>query len=212
MSLSTTMYRNYDFTFIARGAAYILCCKIVDRIVHLFGISPEDALVRVNEHWAGCVKEDDDIILHETSDYWAAHIVLGNLWWTNPEYASLVADLKGTALPATPSRAADELPRVTNFCGTLRAPGGLGASAAAIAESLHIAPDHISLHRSEHDGLESLRIATSAFTFQALPSADPLTWVIEGYVVGLHLEWFTTFGTIVSALQPVGAAISFSIS
>lgn len=109
------MPRNYDFKFVARGAAYILCCEVVDRITRLFGISTDDALEHVNEHWGELIMEDGDIVLHETADHWAALIVLGNLWWEKPEYAALVADLKGLALAGEPSRLPRDLPGSANF-------------------------------------------------------------------------------------------------
>lgn len=123
----------------------------------------------------------------------------------------LVADLKDANLPAAPSRASGELPRSTSFRGTLRAPAGLATAAAALAESLHIASDHIQRHRSEHDGREGLSIATPAFTFQALPSANPSTWLIEGCITGFDPEPFTTISIVMSALRGVGAAINFSL-
>lgn len=148
-------------------------------------------------YWCGI----DEVLVGELSQDPSGHHQEGQV----------VADLSDSKPPAAPSCASGELPRTTEFRGALRAPAGLAAAAAALAESLHIAPDRIRWHQRERDGRESFVIATPSFELRALPSSHPSTWLIEGRITGFDAEPFATFHIMASALKGVDAAIDFIV-
>ena len=63
------------------------CQEIVARIVRLFGISVEEAIGRINRLWRGIPFLGEDIIYHETPDYWAHVMYYGKAssWWITGE-------------------------------------------------------------------------------------------------------------------------------
>jgi hypothetical protein len=76
----------YEFEFQATGHSLELCEEVVGRMTELFGIPVDEALGRVNRHWAGLQFDDLDMICHENADYWANEIYFGNdsYWWLKP--------------------------------------------------------------------------------------------------------------------------------
>ncbi|WP_117211403.1 hypothetical protein [Allorhizocola rhizosphaerae] len=52
--------------------------EIVDEMVRLFRISRDEAIGRMNREWADQeFHDEDDLIFHETPDYWARDIYYG---------------------------------------------------------------------------------------------------------------------------------------
>lgn len=71
-----------------KAAAYIE--RIVNVMVRLFGMSWDEAVGRVNRHWAGQkfrTPEDLMALYHQTSVWWAKSIVYGRKseWWLDEE-------------------------------------------------------------------------------------------------------------------------------
>lgn len=65
------------------------CDEIAAEIVRRFGFSTEEAIGRINRHWArdfDLVEDRDDIRYHEDVDYWSRAIVYGkdSEWWLDP--------------------------------------------------------------------------------------------------------------------------------
>ena len=51
---------------------------IVERMVSVFSISPNEAVARINEQWFGQdLSSEDEVILHEDDYYWALFIYFG---------------------------------------------------------------------------------------------------------------------------------------
>ncbi|MBI5482792.1 MAG: hypothetical protein HY906_28310 [Deltaproteobacteria bacterium] len=72
----------FKFTVDARGEAF--CRAIADEMVRLFGILLEEAVGRINRHWAGqVIAGEHDLVYHEGSEYWAKTIYYGPhaMWW-----------------------------------------------------------------------------------------------------------------------------------
>ena len=62
--------------------------RIVDQMVDRFGISRDEAVARVNDAWGHLDHiGDDDLIFHETAEYWARTIYYGkdSHWWLGGE-------------------------------------------------------------------------------------------------------------------------------
>lgn len=63
-----------------------LMIDIAKMMVSLFDIPPEEAIGRINSHWKGRtfdLGDHEDIVFHETPDYWAKRIYYKESWWTN---------------------------------------------------------------------------------------------------------------------------------
>ena len=62
--------------------------RIVERMLFLFPITRTEAVGRVNEQWGhlGFIA-DDDLIFHETAEYWAKTLYYGSdsRWWLGEE-------------------------------------------------------------------------------------------------------------------------------
>ena len=64
------------------------CALVADSMISLFGISPDEAVGRINRAWATLeLLGDDQIIYHENEDFWANDIYYGmdSYWWTQPQ-------------------------------------------------------------------------------------------------------------------------------
>jgi len=75
------------FSFEVDNLAREYCENIVSRMVELFRVSEDEALGRINRHWAGhTMQGDDDLLYHQTIDDWASDIYYGagSSWWTKP--------------------------------------------------------------------------------------------------------------------------------
>ncbi|MDR4469073.1 MAG: hypothetical protein MRJ68_12395 [Nitrospira sp.] len=84
------------FEFATGPEAQVFCCNIVRRMSDLFQIPEEEAIGRMNRFWKGLsFDRKDDLIFHETEDFWANTIYYGrkSKWWKNP------ADLKPLPYP-----------------------------------------------------------------------------------------------------------------
>ena len=69
---------TYSFDVAPFGKLYI--DSIVAEMTHLFGISEEEAIGRVNRHWRGVrlvEQEDIDGLTAELPDYWAKRVYYG---------------------------------------------------------------------------------------------------------------------------------------
>ncbi len=76
-----------EFTFKTDEQSRDYCELILQEMVQLFGISEEEALVRMNRTWRGLeFLGDNDLIYHEDEEYWANNIYYGkdSMWWTDP--------------------------------------------------------------------------------------------------------------------------------
>ncbi|NJL27460.1 MAG: hypothetical protein HC897_05965 [Thermoanaerobaculia bacterium] len=68
------------------------CLEIAAEMLCKHGISEEEALGRINRHWAGQSFFGEDIVYHDDAETWANNIYYGadSFWWidgTNPEPA-----------------------------------------------------------------------------------------------------------------------------
>jgi hypothetical protein len=72
---SRRMKERFEFTTDVDLTAF--CEAIVNRMVSLFGITFDEAVGRLNRDWKGLNITGDDVIYHETKDYWAKTIYYG---------------------------------------------------------------------------------------------------------------------------------------
>ncbi|MHA6530793.1 hypothetical protein [Paenibacillus sp. BAC0078] len=61
----------------------IYCLVIVQQLMDLFGISEEEAFLRINSFWKGNdFTSEDDMIFHESPDFWTKTIYYEQSnWW-----------------------------------------------------------------------------------------------------------------------------------
>jgi hypothetical protein len=74
--------REFSFLLDAEGRAF--CDEIIATMVGLFGISEQEALGRINNHWKNyALLGKDNIVYHELADFWAKTIYYedGAYWW-----------------------------------------------------------------------------------------------------------------------------------
>lgn len=69
------------FVFPTDEASAAYCLTIARKMMIFFGIPEEDAVARINEQWKDTAFVGDDLIYHETSDYWAKWIFFGKSYW-----------------------------------------------------------------------------------------------------------------------------------
>ncbi len=72
------------FSFPTDRQAEMFCWSIVQTMVQFFHISESEAVGRVNRHFQGqAFKGDNDMIYHETEEFWARTIYYeeGCYWW-----------------------------------------------------------------------------------------------------------------------------------
>ena len=77
---------RYNFTTDALAEEFM--DEIAVRMVELFGITEDEAIERINEHWRGqSIAGEDDMIYHEDEDFWAKTIYYGpnKMWWLEDE-------------------------------------------------------------------------------------------------------------------------------
>lgn len=74
------------FKFETDAKSQAFCESIAHEMVRLFGISSDEAVGRINKEWRNQSIVGDDIIYHETEDYWAKNIYFGKSseWWLSP--------------------------------------------------------------------------------------------------------------------------------
>jgi hypothetical protein len=85
---------NSEFTFDVEGQLMAYCREITQEMMSEFNISYDEALGRINKHWGGQEFDcSDEIIYHETTEYWAKRIYYKSScnWW-----------VKGAKLEAKP--------------------------------------------------------------------------------------------------------------
>jgi hypothetical protein len=72
-----------NFNFETDDESQKFCNAIAEKMSSLFGISIDEAVGRVNREWEGNSIIGDDIIYHETEEYWANNIFYGkdSDWW-----------------------------------------------------------------------------------------------------------------------------------
>jgi hypothetical protein len=77
---------NYPFNFTASESVLTYCEEILDLMQERFEISFEEALGRINEAWGGRPFWSEELIFHETSEFWAYDIYYGHDsgWWQKP--------------------------------------------------------------------------------------------------------------------------------
>lgn len=75
-----------NFLFETDSESEAFCERIAQEMVRLFGISPDEAVGRINNAWKGLSIVGDDLIYHETEEYWANNIYYGkeSEWWLSP--------------------------------------------------------------------------------------------------------------------------------
>ena len=75
---------KFEFETDAKSQAF--CESIAGEMVRLFGISIEEAAGRISREWRNQPIIGDDIVYHETEDYWARNIYFGkdSGWWKSP--------------------------------------------------------------------------------------------------------------------------------
>jgi hypothetical protein len=63
------------------------CTEIVDYMVSLFGISKEEAIIRINQEWKNQVLIGIDLTYHVVPEEWAKEIYWGHdsYWWIEGE-------------------------------------------------------------------------------------------------------------------------------
>jgi len=60
------------------------CEEIIGLMLKEFGISREEAIARINSQWGHLdTLNEDSVVLHDTSDFWAYDIYYGSdsHWW-----------------------------------------------------------------------------------------------------------------------------------
>jgi hypothetical protein len=74
------------FRFETDERAQEFCEAIANQMINLFGISIHEAIGRINREWHNNPIIGDDIIYHETEEYWAKNIYFGKAseWWLSP--------------------------------------------------------------------------------------------------------------------------------
>jgi hypothetical protein len=58
--------------------------SVVDAMTFLFGVSRQEAVLRVEQHWRlQLLAGPDDVVYHETPEYWAQTIYwpAASFWW-----------------------------------------------------------------------------------------------------------------------------------
>lgn len=62
----------------------IYCLVIVQQLIDLFGISEKESFLRINSFWEGNdFTSEDDMIFHESPEYWAKTIYYEQSNWWN---------------------------------------------------------------------------------------------------------------------------------
>jgi hypothetical protein len=79
------MSTPWRFEVDARADAF--CQEVASELMRLFGVSAEEAVGRINRHWSGQAITGEDIVYHETADYWAHVMYYGkeSSWWITGE-------------------------------------------------------------------------------------------------------------------------------
>jgi hypothetical protein len=72
------------FPFKTDEKSEAFCNEIAQEMIRLFGIAESEAVLRISNAWAHIPQiVGQDVIYHETADYWASTIYYGNdsFWW-----------------------------------------------------------------------------------------------------------------------------------
>ena len=79
------MEASWQFLTDAESDAF--CRQIVADLARLFGVPTDEAVGRINRQWRGLAFVGEDIIYHETPEYWAHVMYLGkdSSWWITDE-------------------------------------------------------------------------------------------------------------------------------
>jgi len=74
------------FDFGTDKESQFFCESIAREMVRLFNISHDEAIGRINREWMRRKIIGDDVIYHETENYWAKNIYFGKSseWWLSP--------------------------------------------------------------------------------------------------------------------------------
>lgn len=73
----------YDFDIAASETVLAYCEEIANAMVEKFRIEPDEAVGRINEIWGGRPFWSEELLFHETPQYWAFDIYYGHdsYWW-----------------------------------------------------------------------------------------------------------------------------------
>uniref|UniRef100_UPI00286CBF79 hypothetical protein n=1 Tax=Armatimonas sp. TaxID=1872638 RepID=UPI00286CBF79 len=74
------------FTFPVDTESEAFCLEIAKTMAFYFGLSLDDAIDRINKHWQHTTFAAGELLFHETTEYWARWIFLGNETWHLPSY------------------------------------------------------------------------------------------------------------------------------
>jgi hypothetical protein len=72
------------FTFVTDEHSEEYCVEIAQAMANDFGISEDEAVSRINQHWSGLtIVGEEDMIYHELPHYWAWTVYYGHdsYWW-----------------------------------------------------------------------------------------------------------------------------------
>jgi len=74
------------FDFDTDKESQIFCESIAREMVRVFNISLDEAIGRISREWMKKPIIGDDVIYHETENYWAKNIYFGKSseWWLSP--------------------------------------------------------------------------------------------------------------------------------
>ena len=78
-----------DFVFSTDDASEAYCREIAGSMMLFFGITRGNAIDRINKQWQHTsIVGDDDLIYHDTPDYWAKWIFFGEKGWRDEDLAT----------------------------------------------------------------------------------------------------------------------------
>lgn len=72
-----------EFTFETDKESLRYCRRIAAIMQELFGLTMDEAADKINSRWRGLEMIGEDLIYHETEEYWAKDIYYGHdsNWW-----------------------------------------------------------------------------------------------------------------------------------
>ncbi|WP_336761674.1 hypothetical protein [Paenibacillus sp. USHLN196] len=78
---------KYQLLFPTCLSSEIYCLHIVQLLIELFNISEKEAFLRINSFWEGNdFTSEEDLIFHESPEFWAKTIYYEESnWWNFPE-------------------------------------------------------------------------------------------------------------------------------
>ncbi|WP_339306962.1 hypothetical protein [Paenibacillus sp. FSL R5-0519] len=81
---------KYQLLFPTCLSSEIYCLEIVQELIGLFDISEKEAFLRINSFWEGNdFTSEDDLIFHESPEYWAKTTYYEQSNWWNAKQDEL---------------------------------------------------------------------------------------------------------------------------